>query len=132
MPNAQLAALATEKYISLTTFRRDGTAVPTPVWFALDGERVLVWTSPMAGKAKRIRNNPHVTIAPCTARGKVTGAPFPAAATFLPDDEAARANELLHTHYGFQKRLLDGVKWLIRTVRRTRKTANGFIAITPA
>ncbi len=132
MPNAQLTALATEKYISLTTFRRDGTAVPTPVWFAMDGESILVWTSPMAGKAKRIRNNPHVTIAPCSARGKVTGEPFSATATFLPDDEAGRANGLMNAHYGFQKRLLDGVKWLICTVRRTRKTANGFIAITPA
>jgi len=77
MSNERLAALADEKFISLTTFRRDGTAVPTPMWFALDGERILVWTSPTAGKAKRIRNNPHVTVAPCTVRGNVTGASFP-------------------------------------------------------
>ena len=132
MPDERLAALADEKYISLTTFRRDGTAVPTPVWFALDGERILVWTSPTSGKAKRIRNNPRVTIAPCTVRGNVTGMPFPATATFLPDQEARHANALMNAHYGPQKRLLDGLKWLIFTVRRTGKTENGFLAITPA
>ncbi len=132
MPDNSLTVLTNEKYISLTTFRRDGTAVSTPVWFALDGTRILVWTSPTAGKAKRIRKNPQVMVAPCTARGKVTGAAFPATAAFLPDSEAARANGLMSAHYGFQKRLLDGVKWLIRTARRTRNTGNGFIAITPA
>ena len=132
MPDERLAALANEKYLSLTTFRRDGRAVPTPVWFALDGERILVWTSPSSGKAKRIRNNPRVTVAPCTARGKITGASFTATATFLPDSEAARANDLMNAHYRFQKRLLDGVKWLIRTVRRMPSTGNGFLVITPA
>lgn len=132
MPDERLAALAGEKYINLTTFRRDGTAVPTPVWFALDGERILVWTIPTSGKAKRIRNNPRVTVAPCTARGKATGAAIPATATFLPDGDAARANDLMNKHYGFQKRLLDGVKWLIRTVRRMPRIENGFLVITPA
>jgi len=132
MPDERLAALRNETYISLTTFRRDETAIPTPMWFALDGERILIWTSPTSGKVKRIRNNPHVTVAPCTARGKVTGAAFSATATFLPDREAAHANDLMNAHYGFQKRLLDGVKWLIGTVRRTRKTGNGFLVIIPA
>ena len=97
-----------------------------------DGERILVWTIPTSGKAKRIRNNPRVTVAPCTARGKATGAAIPATATFLPDGDAARANDLMNKHYGFQKRLLDGVKWLIRTVRRMPRIENGFLVITPA
>jgi PPOX class probable F420-dependent enzyme len=36
--------LAQEKYVSLTTFKRDGTPVSTPVWCAGDDGRLLVWT----------------------------------------------------------------------------------------
>src|SRR5258708_2439634 len=72
LPDERLAALTHERYISLTTFRRDGRAVPTVVWFAHDGERILVWTGANSGKVKRIKNNPRVTVAPCDRTGKVT------------------------------------------------------------
>ena len=56
-------------YLSLTTFRRDGRPVATPVWFALDGDSILIWTGANAGKAKRIRNNPNVMVAACDFKG---------------------------------------------------------------
>jgi len=51
------------KYISVTTYRRDGTDVATPVWFVQDGDRLLIRTGVDSGKAKRIRRNPAVLVA---------------------------------------------------------------------
>ena len=65
-------ALGDEKYILLTTFRRDGTPVATPVWAVkLDGEKVGFWTSSGSGKAKRLAHTARVTVAPCDARGRL-------------------------------------------------------------
>ena len=59
------------KHILLTTFRRSGTGVATPVWTVpVSDGRVGMWTGTSTGKYKRLRNNPHVTIQACTARGK--------------------------------------------------------------
>ena len=60
------------KYISLTTFRKTGQAVPTPVWFGEDDGKLYVMSRSDSGKSKRVRNNPQVRVAPCTMRGKVT------------------------------------------------------------
>lgn len=65
------ADLARSKYVRLTTFRRDGTPVATPVWVIGDGDRVLVVTDTATGKVKRIRHTPRVLLAPCDGRGKV-------------------------------------------------------------
>ena len=62
-----------QKYISLGTFRKSGVKIATPVWFGEDGDKLYVMTLSDMGKTKRIRNNPQVTVAPCTIRGKVTG-----------------------------------------------------------
>lgn len=65
-------ALGDEKYILLTTFRRDGTPVATPVWSVkLDEERIGFWTSSESGKAKRLAHTARVTVTPCDARGRV-------------------------------------------------------------
>jgi PPOX class probable F420-dependent enzyme len=65
-------ALGDEKYIRVTTFRRDGTPVATPVWAVkLDGERIGFWTSSGSGKAKRLAHTARVTVQPSDARGRV-------------------------------------------------------------
>jgi PPOX class probable F420-dependent enzyme len=86
-------------YISLTTYRKNGDAVRTPVWFGEDQSKLYVMTRGDAGKAKRIRNNPQVQIAPCTIRGKITGPDFPAKAITLPPDQWARARKTIETKY---------------------------------
>jgi len=66
-------SLGDEKYVSVTTFRKSGVAVATPTWITpIEGGRVGFWTSSEAGKAKRLRNNPRVTVQPCDSRGKLT------------------------------------------------------------
>src|SRR6266436_4687139 len=57
-----------QRYISLATFRKNGAAVYTPIWFAEDNNKLYFMTSSKTGKYKRIRNNPQVKIAPCTIR----------------------------------------------------------------
>ncbi|MGM0386875.1 MAG: PPOX class F420-dependent oxidoreductase [Actinomycetota bacterium] len=64
--------LAREHYVRLTTFRRDGTPVPTPVWLARDGDAIVVITGAGTGKVKRLRHTTRVLVAPCDARGGVT------------------------------------------------------------
>jgi PPOX class probable F420-dependent enzyme len=64
--------LADEKYISVTTYRKSGETVTTPTWIVpLDADRIGFWTSSRSGKAKRLRNDPRLTIRPCDQRGRV-------------------------------------------------------------
>ena|SRR5579863_6824101 len=86
-------------YISLTTFRKNGAAVPTPVWFGEDDGRLFVMTRSDSGKYKRLRNNPQVRIAACTMRGKVTGPEFAATARVLPPEDWPRARKTIHQKY---------------------------------
>jgi hypothetical protein len=96
------------QYMSLTTFRKTGAAVPTPVWFAQIGDKLYMLTNENAGKVKRIRNNPSVTVAPCTVRGEVLGEALPAKARILTDSgEIQTAIQALNRKYGLFKRLFD-------------------------
>jgi uncharacterized protein len=100
---AETQRLAASTYLSLTTYRKDGTAVPTPVWASTDGTRLYVWTQSDAGKVKRVRNRGHVQVAPCDARGSLQGAPVDASARVLdaPED-LARVESLHKAKYGLQ------------------------------
>ena len=93
-------------YVLVATYKRDGEAVATPVWAALDGERLVFRTEGDTAKLRRIRNDPRVRVAPCTARGKPTGPPVDATARATgPDDEAAE--RALAAKYGFQRRFYE-------------------------
>jgi uncharacterized protein len=87
------------KYISLATFRKSGVKVATPVWFGEDGDKLYVMTRSDMGKVKRIRNNPQVTIAPCTIRGKIRGPESAATARILPLEEQAFARKTVNRKY---------------------------------
>ena len=101
MANAVPAQIHGQKYLSLITIRKNGTAVYTPVWFAENGDTIYVMTRNDSGKYKRIRNNPEIRVAPCTIRGKVTGPEFPGHARILLPEawvlprQAIRAKYLL-------------------------------------
>ena len=88
-----------QNYISLTTFRKNGTAVPTPVWFGEADNKLYVMTRSDSGKYKRLRNNSTVRIAPCTIRGKVTGPEFSATARVLPIEDWPRARQTMRAKY---------------------------------
>ncbi len=88
-----------QKYIALTTFRKNGAGVATPVWFGENGGKLYVMTRSDMGKVKRIRSNPQVKLAPCTIRGKVTGPEFAAQARILPPEEHAHARQTINRKY---------------------------------
>ena len=87
------------KYLSLTTFRRDGTGVATPVWFVTDAGKILVDTDADSQKVRRIRRNPSVTVAECTASGRLRSSPVPARAQIHPHHDVPSARQLMARKY---------------------------------
>jgi PPOX class probable F420-dependent enzyme len=94
-PATPLAQFVDQKTVVLTSFRKDGTGVPTAVNIAVDGDRAFAKTWSSSGKYKRIRNNPHVTVAPSDFRGKPTGPAIPMTARFVDGPDAQRARSLI-------------------------------------
>jgi PPOX class probable F420-dependent enzyme len=118
--------LGNGKYLSLTTFRKDGTAVATPVWLVRDGDMLRVITQADSGKAKRLRNSSRVLLAPCDARGNLRGAQVEGTATLQDGQETARTAHLVEKRYGLLGTLL---MW--RSRRAARKPgAAGQVGIT--
>ncbi|MEZ0076436.1 PPOX class F420-dependent oxidoreductase [Planotetraspora sp. GP83] len=97
--------LGAEKYVSVVTFRRDGTPVATPVWAVRDGDALVVWTVRDSGKVKRIRNNPEVTVAPCDIRGRLRGEAVGGRAELLPAEQIDHVGRLVMGKYGLAGRL---------------------------
>ena len=113
MDTNAVAALDRERYISLATFRRNGKAVETAVWFARHDERIYVFTEARAGKVKRLRNSDRARVAACDVRGRVHGAWHEARAREVSDpDIVATAYAALRSKYGWQMRLTDFVSRL--------------------
>lgn len=102
-------SLVGQQYMNLTTYRKSGVAMVTPVWFALEstagGDRIVMITAPIAGKLKRIRNNPKVEVGPSNGRGKPLGPTLSAQARILSEAEGAIAENLLNRKYGIMKKL---------------------------
>ena len=96
---AALAPFVRQKTALLTTYRRDGTPVGTPVHIAVDGPRAFFRTWDRTWKLKRLRYNQHVEIAPSTTRGTPTGPAIPATARILSGDEAKHAARALARKY---------------------------------
>ena len=112
-----LADLAEQRYVSLTTFRKDGTPVSTPVWVAGDeGGRLLVWTGANTWKVKRIRRDHHVRVASCTGFGKVRGDAIDAHAEIVSDSDLVR--ELEQRKYGWERRFVVALNATVRWIRR--------------
>jgi PPOX class probable F420-dependent enzyme len=103
--SAERDAILSAQYVALTTYRRDGTPVTTPVWAAAEGESLYLFSNATAGKVKRLHNSSRAAIAPCTATGKVTGAQLPAEAFILASDQMPKVWRLLTKKYGMAARL---------------------------
>lgn len=96
--------LAAANYLLLITFRKDGEAVPTPVWTASDAQStvdaLLVWTKTDSGKVKRIRRNGAVLLAPCDYRGRPRGRSVPGYAELVDASEVESIRDVLAVKYG--------------------------------
>jgi uncharacterized protein len=127
-----LKALFPGRYLSVTSFKRDGTGVATPVWFVSDGRRLFALTDLHSAKVRRIRRNPRVLIASCRADGKLRGEPIPARVEVLtatPDLE--RVQKLLIERYKLSYRVVMLIYRIGRRLRGRPSVAEGAaLAIT--
>jgi hypothetical protein len=121
-------ALQGFKYCQLVTFRRNGTGVRTPVWFALDGGRLYVKTEDPSGKVKRIRNDGRVRVAPCSVAGRDLGPELDGVARILGPSETPHAETVLRRRYGFGRWLFTV---LVEPIFRWRGRAPLYLEITP-
>lgn len=95
----RLGELQDANFVLLTTFRKDGTPVGTPVWAVARDDKLYVWTVTDSWKVKRIRRNPEVTLQPCDARGRTHGAVAAGTARILDAAETEQVRSWLRRKY---------------------------------
>jgi uncharacterized protein len=100
-----LDRLGAGKYLLVTSYRKDGTPVPTPVWVVRDGDTLGVWTTADSFKVKRIRRRADVQVGPCDLRGRPTGDPVRATAEIADAATTAHYRDLIARKYGITGRL---------------------------
>jgi PPOX class probable F420-dependent enzyme len=115
--------LGDESFVSLTTFRKSGAAVATPVWIARDGGALIVTTPEDSGKVKRLRNNGNVELRPCTRRGKVDAdsEPVAAVAEIVTDESTSRRMaDTIRDEYGLEYRIVMFVERILARRQKPR------------
>ena len=123
MSRAGVELFAGQKYLNLETFKKDGTGVRTPLWFAEGGGTLYAYTIHDSWKVKRVRNNPRVRVAPCDMRGNLRGDWLEARAAVVDGEEARQAHRLLDAKYGWVKKLgnffgrLRGSRYAVLAIR---------------
>jgi PPOX class probable F420-dependent enzyme len=116
MSDDKLLHLLKHKYISIETYRKNGTGVRTPVWFVVNQGLIYFRSDAKSGKVKRIRNNPHVKIAPCNMGGNVESDWYEGKAKFSDQAESTIAFSLINKKYG----LLTTFIRLLNKIRNTK------------
>ncbi|WP_085078686.1 PPOX class F420-dependent oxidoreductase [Mycobacterium palustre] len=139
---AGVGDLHSARYVLLTTFRKDGSAVSSPVWAASEADRLFVWTETESLKVKRIRHNSEVLVQPCTHGGSPRGPAVRGRAELLDAVGTAHVRDLLARKYGIVGWL--GVRWwpwtlnfglsprILRDIITKGRTAKIGLAITLA
>jgi uncharacterized protein len=124
-PEQGLESFRGRKYCLLTTFRKSGEPVPTPVWFGLAEGKLYFHSESTVGKVKRIRNDSRVRIAPCTVRGKPLGSPIEGRARILGPEEHEYAERAIASNYGLFRKLYE------QTGERLASTSFLYIEVEP-
>jgi hypothetical protein len=125
MTASEFSALADETYVSLTTFRKSGDAVATPVWIVADGDRLLVTTAPSSGKVKRLGHTARVELTACDMRGALTKGAETVSATAVVRSDAetlAALDVALAKKYGAKYKA-------IRLAQKVRGTAGQSVVV---
>ncbi|WP_054813143.1 PPOX class F420-dependent oxidoreductase [Nocardia arizonensis] len=114
-------------YVLLTTFRKDGTPVSTPLWAVAENGKLYVWTVTDSWKVKRVRRNPAVTVQPCDVRGNPRGEAIDATAVIMDAAGTEHVRKLLRRKY-----FLMGPLVITGSNLRRGKAGTIGIEITPA
>ena len=120
------------RYVSIATRRRNGATVDTAVWIVDLGDGTVGFTTDVtAGKVKRIRNFPEVTLQPCDRRGLIDpGAPtWTGAAKVLTGDAARPVVAAIRRKYGWQVVAIDVASWA-RSLWTRRRAEDAAIVVT--
>ncbi|SPM42494.1 Nitroimidazol reductase NimA or a related FMN-containing flavoprotein, pyridoxamine 5'-phosphate oxidase superfamily [Mycobacterium numidiamassiliense] len=123
MSTDSAASLGSQKFVSLTTFKRSGEAVASPMWIVGDGGLLWAWTPADAWKVKRIRRDPRITLAPCGRTGKLqAGQPVvDGTAEILTDpQDVARVEALIKRKYGLEFRIVTLIEAIAARGRKPR------------
>lgn len=115
-PTGNLDNLRGRKYCVLITYKRNGDAVPSPLWFGTGNGKVYFLTGATSAKVRRITRNPEVRIAPASSRGRPLAAPFVGTARVVPAEEEAEAERWLRANYGLGRRLYSVLSDRVRNV----------------
>lgn len=111
MASDNLTQFLNSKCLNLETYRKNGQAVKTPVWYVIDNGIIYVATPPTSGKIKRLNGNKHVRIIPCNFRGEPKGNWIDAVAYFADKSESEKAIALRKKKYGIMARLVQIVAY---------------------
>ncbi|ANZ38552.1 PPOX class F420-dependent enzyme [Lentzea guizhouensis] len=118
-----ITELGEGQYLLLTTFRKDGTAVPTPVWVVPgDNGVIYAWSAKDTGKVKRIRRSGDVEVGACNFKGDPKGESVKARARLLDDDASDLVRAKIAKKYGISG-------WLTVTGSKLRRGRTGTIGI---
>ena len=128
-----LLSLADARFVSLTTFRRTGEPVATPVWVGRDGEALVVLTPADSGKVTRLRQDTRVELAPCGRFGKVEDGVARVTGTAELREAPAdvrRARATIRRAYPIESRLVLGIERLVERLRGRPRTERLVLLIT--
>ena len=113
----------TQRFVSLTTFKRSGEGVSTPMWIGRDGVELFVWTPADSWKVKRVQNDPRVLLAPSNRFGKVSDGVSAAEGTAQVVTDAATVQRLereIRRKYGLEYLLVTLVETILARGRKPR------------
>lgn len=106
MSSDMLTPFLDEKYLNLETYRKNGQAVRTPVWFVVDNGVIYVVTPSTTGKVKRLNHHKNIRIVPSNMKGMPKGDWVDATAYFANESESLRAIQLRKKKYGLMANLI--------------------------
>ncbi|MDY6995410.1 MAG: PPOX class F420-dependent oxidoreductase [Actinomycetota bacterium] len=112
-----LDRLAAQKFVALTTFKRSGEGVATPMWVAVDDDRLAFWTPSDSWKVTRARRDPRVTVVPCSRLGSVPAGEHPVSGHAEVVDDATdvrRVRAAMKQKYGLVFTLVTIVERVMR------------------
>lgn len=125
-----LDTLGESTYVSLTTLKRDGSLVATPVWLARDGDHLYVTTPLETGKVKRLRHTSRVLLAPCDMRGQIKGPHVEGTARLMDAEGSEHVRRLIDAKYGFVAKATGWLDVALRNRGKARERIGIEISLT--